>query len=138
MSVSAGGPWTGSNHSFLKVLLDSPSAILRGVNVHLRRKDFIQRNREAIISLLSPLVTSTISHHEDNSMMEDSGATKKEWATRAGEELSLALFSNEELCKERLKLNMAMICDVSTYGMAAVLIRTCSSTTIDRLPRHII
>jgi hypothetical protein len=125
--------------SSVKVLHDSPIAILRGVYVHLRRKDFIQRNKEAIVPLISPLVTSTVSHRHVNSMTEDSVATNKEWAIRAGEELSLALFSNEELCKERLKLNIAMICDVSmeVWNDCHPLLHS-SPSRIDRFPRRIV
>lgn len=73
----------------------------------MRRKDFVQRNKDAILSLLSPGSVQGRSRHQDHTIESE------EWADEARKELTVALFTHDELCKERLKLNMALVCSVS-------------------------
>lgn len=80
--------------------------------MHLRRRAFLERNQQEVLALLqsSPELPTKQFPKIDDPMEDDIGT---EWVQMAAQELSEALFASEALCRERLKLNMALQCFVS-------------------------
>jgi hypothetical protein len=95
------------------VFLETPVSILRGVYVHLRRRGFVARNKQKLLDILEPEGGIQVPSFASLEPMD--GMVTAEWRAGLCEDLSKGLFSNEGLCRTRLKLNMAMACSVRCF-----------------------
>ncbi|KIM33965.1 hypothetical protein M408DRAFT_18934 [Serendipita vermifera MAFF 305830] len=88
-------------------LLEAPVSFLRGTYNHVRRKAFLMRNKDQLLQLLEPEDDIQVAPFKSvHQPME--GPNVQEWESTLSEELSNSLFTNEGLCRSRLKLNVAM------------------------------
>lgn len=81
---------------------------------HVRRKAFLTRNQQELLQILEPENTIQVPHFESLYHPMD-GVITDEWKAALRDELSTALFSNEGLCRARLKLNIAMVYSVGPF-----------------------
>lgn len=81
--------------------------------MHIRRKGFLKRHKNEIISLLSSFPPQEVQEDEEMADQEERDMVFDDsWIRKTGNQLSISLFGSERLCQMRLSLNMAMVCAV--------------------------
>ncbi|CAG8523285.1 15186_t:CDS:10, partial [Acaulospora colombiana] len=86
-------------------LLESPFSVLQGPFVYLQQKGFLLRNKHHINDLIEPNEDNVPRHLMRTNVSNNEAPD--EWREAAQNYLTNALFANEALNKDRLKLNIA-------------------------------
>ncbi|PVG01918.1 hypothetical protein CPB86DRAFT_811832 [Serendipita vermifera] len=89
-------------------LLESPLSVLQGPFVYLQQKGFLSRNKHRINNLIES--DRDISGRDLMQCNISDSETTGDWMEVAQNYLTRALFANEALNKDRLKLNIANVC----------------------------